>query len=80
MTVVTSVAATAGTLAFFFVPYLVWRLVTRQNNNNNNERRHLLGNEAVDQVNYPIQESSAGRSQPLPIGASHVEADSNVQT
>ncbi len=79
MRVVIPVAASAGTTVFLFVPFLVWWLVKRQNNNN--EREPLLPNNAVDQIHNlirPNQESSVGRSQPVPIGSSCGKADINA--
>ena len=81
MTVVTHVAAgAAGTLVFVFVLYGLWRFVKRRNINNDiNHGQHPPGYGAVDdKLQNPIGENPAGRSQPMPIGASCAKADVNV--
>lgn len=81
MTVGTSiVAAVAGTFVFGFVVFGLWWFVRKRNINNDiNHGRHPPGYGAVDdELQNPIGENPAGRSQPMPIGASCAKADVNV--
>ena len=79
MTVGTPVVAAAGAIVFVFVVFGLWWFVRRRNTNNDiNHGRHPPGYGAVDEHRNPIGENPAGRSQPMPIGASCAKADVNV--